>query len=216
MKCSWGSLGLAFQRGLDRTVGIGLLAAVALFSSCHDAAGPAGGWLTAAIREATDTGGRESTYRGTGDFIVTRDPGAGVLFSFELNSDGTGTSAGQKFSLYWPGHGRPRAGRYELAPLEVEDGHLEGFTAVYSRVAGGRGEDFTALSGYVVVRESSDDRVDGVFQMTGVLYCLRNDRPGQDDWCTAPTTITPGAPQVEVTGSFAAVPYKPGVVSVWP
>lgn len=214
MRLNWRSLRPAVLRGLDRTAGIGLLAAVALLSSCQSTAEPGRGWLTAAIREATDTGGRESTYRGTGDFIVTRDPGAGVLSSFELNSRGTGTGAGQTFMLYWPGHGRPRAGRYELGALEVVDSHLEGFTAFYQRVAGGRGESFTALSGHVIVRESSDDRIDGEFRVTGVLYCLANEQPGPDDWCTAPTAITPGAPQVEVTGSFAAVPYRPGPQSL--
>ncbi len=111
---------------------VGLLAAVAVFASCQDTTEPAGGWLTAAIREATDTGGREATYRGSGGFHVGRDPGAGVSVAFGLHSRGTGASVGQSLGLYRPGHGRPGPGRYELAPLNAREGRLEGFTVFYA------------------------------------------------------------------------------------
>jgi len=211
MRCSCGPLESRSSRWPDRTVGAFVLATVALLGDCSQTTGPGPGWLTAAIREGTGSAARVSQYEGTGEFTTGSDPGAGVSVAFELDSRGSGRGAGQTMMLYRPGQGQPVAGRYELGPLAVLDGRLDGLTAFFVRTAGGLSESFTALSGYVVVRASSADRFEGEFQFTGVMYCSASENPGPADWCTEPTRITPGAPQVEVTGSFAAVPYRPGV-----
>ena len=214
MNLRLGTLASRSHRSLSQTARLILLLPVALLSHCSGSTEPEHGWLSAAVREGAGSEASAGSYDGTGDFRTGRDPGAGVSVAFSVVSTGTGASSGRTVMLYRPGHSQPGVGRYELGPVAVVDGHLDGFTAFYDRTAGGHREDFTALSGYVIVRRSSADRFDGDFQFTGVMYCSGSETPGPSDWCTAPTTITPGAPQVELTGSFAAVPYSPGVVTL--
>lgn len=194
-----------FERGLQHAASVALFATFIFLPACHDSTAPASGRLTASIREGVDPPTNETVYDGTGSFRVGKDPGASVSVAFGLHSVGTATSTGQSLGLYRPGQGKPAPGRHELAPLRSVDGHLDGFTAHYHRNVAGRAEDFAALSGYVIVTASSDDLIVGEFQATMVRYCLANEVPGSDDWCTAPTTITAGAPTIKVVGSFYAV-----------
>ena len=210
MKCSPDLSESTFGRRLERTGKPSLLIAALLLAACRQTAEPVTGFLTASVRESADAGVVETAYEGSGSFAVGQDPGAGVSIAFGLRSDGTGASAGQSFGLTRPGQGRPAPGRYDLAPLELSNGQMNGFTAHYQRHVPGRAEDFTAVSGYLVVHESTEDRVTGEFQVTMIQYCLANDVPGPDDWCVAPTTITQGAPRIAVAGSFTAVPVRVG------
>jgi hypothetical protein len=198
------------RRRVGYAANIGLLVPAFLLAACQDATQPLAGLMTASVRDSSATGVVETAYEGSGDFGVGTDPGAGVSITFGLRSKGNGTSAGQSFALTRPGQDRPAPGRYDLAPLDLSNGQMNGFTAHYYRHVPGRSEDFTAVSGYLVVHESTEDRVAGEFQVTMVQYCLANDVPGADDWCAAPTTITPGAPRIIVAGSFTAVPVKGG------
>lgn len=174
--------------------------------------GSSAGWLRAQVRGAID-----AMYEGTGFFHIGSDPRVGISVKFTLNSDGVGEYAGQRLMLYRPGKGQPSEGVFRLGPLDTRRGPPEGFTAYFSRVVDGRYEAYTARSGEVIITESSRGRVEGRFRLIGVLYCrgLTRGRPGSsgyESWCTGPNTLTPGAPEIEVTGSFAAVPSLPGPI----
>lgn len=164
-------------------------------------------WFRAQIRGAV-----EGAYEGTGDFHVGSDPRVGISVKFTLNSDGVGAHAGQRFMLYRPGEGRPGKGVYSFAPLAVEDGSPRGFTAYYFRTADGEFQAYTATSGEVRITESSERRLAGDFRFTGALYCRAATTGNPEQWCTDPNTITPGAPELEVTASFLAVPFRPGPI----
>ncbi|GBD32533.1 hypothetical protein HRbin33_01503 [bacterium HR33] len=186
----------------------GIMAMVLLVPACQaPTAGLDSSWFRAQIRGAVQT-----EYEGTGWFNVGSDPRRGISVQFTLYSSGVGTYTGQRFQLYSPGKGRPGQGIYGLAPLEVKDGSLQGFTAYYHRVAGERSESYTAVSGRVNVAKSSGNRVEGDFDFTGVLYCWSNTSGTPEGWCTSPNTITPGAPQIQVTGSFSVVAFRPGAI----
>lgn len=168
------------------------------------------GWLRARI-----VGAIETVHEGTGDFYVGSDPRQGIAVQFTLNSDGVEVYAGQVLTLFRPGKGRPGEGVYTLAPLEVKDGSLQGFTAYFHRTIdgeSGEGESFTTVSGEVVVTKSSAEWVEGDFRFKAVLYCRSSSDPQRQFRCVGPNTITPGAPEIEVTGSFAAAPLDPGAV----
>ncbi len=198
---------------------IGLLCIVALHAGCGDPTSTTAGWLTARIEQQAVSAEPSITYsedtveyyEGTAEFWFDRNPGYGVDIAFVVHSRGTGPSLGEWLLLAREGAGRPGRDWYRLGPLELKNGRLQGFTAFYVRETGVRLESYTALSGEVVITESSSDRVAGVFQFTGVMYCWRSD---VDGWCTSPITITPGAPGIKVTGRFSAVPEKPVVDSV--
>jgi hypothetical protein len=180
-------------------------------SGCGQPAAIAGGgWLRARVQGSVEA----HHYEGSGYFLVNSDPRRGISVQFTLHSDGEGPYAGQWFLLYRAGKGRPAKGVYRLAPLDVQNGSPRGFTAYYSYVDEGKAYSYayTALSGEVEVTESSGDRIEGVFRFRGVLYCSGATRGPPQKWCVGPNTITPGAPEIEVTGSFAAVPAPSGPI----
>lgn len=192
------------------TAATAVIAIPALFSACDQPTDSRdGSWLRAQVRGAVD-----ATYEGTGYFHIGSDPRVGVSVKFTLNSDAVGEHAGQQFMLYRPGKGRPSKGVFPLGPLETESGSPEGFTAYYSRVVDGQYQAYTTRSGEVNVTESSGSRVEGSFRLIGVLYCRGSTSgvPDSDWWCTGPNTLTPGAPEIEITGSFLAVPSRPGPI----
>jgi hypothetical protein len=184
---------------------------VALLGACHDPAGD----VTVSWLRADVAGAVEDRYEGTGNFWF----GAGhdgIPVQFGISSKGVGAAAGSSMGLYRPGAGRPAVGSYVLAPLG--DGYPpRGFTAYYGRRANGRIESFTARAGRVDITKSSDDRIEGAFWFAGPRYCSSLLVDWFDDeeerFCIGPNTIDLSQPQVEVTGSFSAVPWDPaGVV----
>lgn len=178
------------------------LAAVPLVAAaCSDIGPTPDGWLSAHIVGAVQT-----DYEGTGYFGVSKRPPGDEGTVFGLDSRGIGTSAGQSFGIYRPGSGRPGRGRYKLAPLEQDgDGYLVGFTAYYDRTTEDSvWEAYTARSGEVQITYSSAGLVEGTFRFSGVLYAY-DDWP-DSLWDAGPNTITPGAPTIDVTGSFKAIP----------
>lgn len=178
---------------------LGIAVIPVLVAACRDSGPIPDGWLTAHIVGAVQT-----EFEGTGYFSAGSGPPGGVSVRFGLGSRGTGASTGQRFSLDRPGNGRPGTGRYTLAPLEPdEDGNLVGFTAYYYRTADSVSEGYTASSGEVEITRSSGDVVEGEFRFSGVLYSYSS---ADSVWYTGPNTLDPGAPTIEVTGSFGAVP----------
>jgi len=209
------SIKLAMRRARNRAALLALLATTALSGACHDATEPAPGWLVASVRGGSGTGLSQIAYHGTVWFSVGRYWGARTSLSFELRSQGIGGSEGQGIILFSSPSGRPAPGRYDLAPLVAADSGPSGFTAFYYHEAGGVSDSYTALTGYVIISESSEDRVEGEFKFTGVLFCRESTETGAGGPCYALNPTTPGAPQVEVTGWFAAIP-NPGSLDAPP
>lgn len=199
---------------MGAALSMALLAAA--FAGCKGTSDPAAGWVTASIRGSGDASQADTNYQGTGDFTVSRDPGAGVSEAFSLNSNGTGPSAGGSLLFYRPGGGVPGQGVYRLGPLKTTDAGLRGFTAYFHRIANGRSDRYTAISGEATVTASSGERIEGYFTLTGALYCSGPafGPPDDQSWCAGPNTITPGVPQLVLTGSFVAVTFRPATIPV--
>lgn len=187
------------RNGSDGRAALLVLSATVLGTCKEPAESVDASWLRAEVQGAVET-----VYEGSGYFRTGSDPRVSVKFT--LNSDGVGPHAGQWLMLYRPGHGRPGEGAYALAPVEAEDGSPRGFTAYYGRTADDKAEAYTAVSGEVSISESSDNRVEGSFRFAAVRYCWSRTDGSPEGWCTSPNIITPGQPEVEVTGSFLAVP----------
>ncbi|HET8657007.1 MAG TPA: hypothetical protein VFL93_15890 [Longimicrobiaceae bacterium] len=197
--------GIACRRGRFVTAAL-----VLLLAACHsatDASGSSGpGWMRASFAEAPDTTvGNE--FEGDGAFGVNPDPGAGLDASFQLSSTDIGSGRREDISFYRPGKGQPAPGRYALAPLTTEDGHPSGFTAYYSLQADQSMQGYTALSGSVTIEKSTSEAVDGTFEITMVQTDRYTSIGDPDNWSApTPNTITPGAKQIVVRGSFHAIP----------
>lgn len=184
-----------------------------LVSACGDALGSGSqGWLLATVRASVD-----AEYQGTGMFH--EGPDHGGTMKFQLNSSGTGSSDGQSLQLYRRAGGIPVVGVHTLAPLTASSGTSPGFTAYYHRrLTDLYGESFTAVEGEVAITKSSRKRVEGTFRITAALYCSANDSgaPVGDPGCSDPNAFDPSAPQVQIVGSFAAVPLKLEVINTGP
>ncbi len=207
------------RRYRDGAMVTALLVGVSLpLAGCQNATEPreplVPGWLKAAFLGAPDpTIGSEM--EGNARFNVNSDPAAGLDTSFQLSAIGLGASEGELISFYRPGQGRPAPGRYKLAPLTTKNGRLNGFTGYYGLQYTQGLQSFTALSGTVTIVKSTNDEIDGTFQMTLIQTCKGTSPASPDDWCAAsPNVITPGAKQITVTGSFHATPASADIVPV--
>jgi hypothetical protein len=155
---------------------------------------------------ATVDGAVSASYTGTGDFHLGKDHEGQAAFS--LSSEGTGDAAGQSFLLHRSGAGMPGKGTYALGPQG------SGFRAVYIRQVDGMMQAFAAQSGELAVAEANSDRVRGTFRLVGTQYCERAVRgsAAPSGPCNPTVAPAPGAPTVEITGSFTVAPLRGGVV----
>lgn len=187
------------------------LAAILSLSACVES--PAGSlrpsFFSAAVRGAVET-----IYEGTGEFH-TGTPGPGQS-QFQITSTGTGEMSNHSFALTrWDG-GRLGTGRYPLALVAInrdDRRQPKGITFQYFVRSAGRIEQYVADSGEVEITHSSSDRVEGKFSLHGIRYCAReiirsNPPVPPEGPCELPATAIAGAPEITITGSFAAVPLK--------
>lgn len=183
---------------------LGLGMTLALLGACRDVGGDLDvSWLHASVY-APD----EATYRGSGSFSV--DERWDGVIEFTLVSRGLDASDGQRFIFVRHGEGLPAEGAYALAPLAERGGVLIGFTAYYYRDVDGMHEAFTLRSGVLHVTSSTNDRIEGSFEFTGLRYCAG---PIVDDFtteyeCGDPNTPDPDAPRIDVVGTFVVVPLQ--------
>lgn len=162
-------------------------------------------WLQATILEADSAG----TFEGTGVFHVGYPPPdspLGVEVLFQVGSKGRDASEGDILVLSRFGEGRPGIGEYELGPW---DGI--GFTGEYHRsLDDGTRELYVVDSGSVGFTRSDDDRVEGLFRFTALLYCVSDPEvvwPGYE--CHPAEPLSNGPPPLEVEGSFSAGVRQP-------
>lgn len=151
--------------------------------------------------------GGQRSYEGEGDFYVGPDMAAGVSMRFDLGSRSEGEEW-ESFGLHRRGDGIPHPGTYGLTALDQGDPNARGMTAFYTRVNDGWVEYYKAQSGEFHVSSSSDARVEGTFRFVGFRYCA-SERVGtrQIGPCIPVAEPIPGAPTIEVVGSFSAVPF---------
>ncbi len=176
-------------------------ACIALLTACHDpVADGEVSWLVATIHESEVP---ELDFTSRSYFNDTRLIHEGGRPHFGLTADGEGHLEGHRLMLSRFGAGRPAVGTYELAVLRLEGGRLFGFAAYYSRLNEENGRDaFNVRTGQLVVTKSTPNVVEGTFHFTAGLYC-GGSPPGP---CYYPWTVVPDAPEIEVAGSFSAVP----------
>jgi hypothetical protein len=143
---------------------------------------------------ATVQGSVKDSYRGTGQFQATPGDGThpGIFTIFSHNPVG-----GQSFVLFREGTHTPRPGSY---PLTTSAAGPNRVGALYTRRQGGVVEGFTATSGELVISTSIRGRIKGTFHFHGTRNCT-----GTEMGITCTHPLDPGAPTVEVTGSFVAV-----------
>lgn len=146
----------------------------------------------------------------TGDFHAVTTPefrGGREQFEMTLRAEG-----GLHVGIARYGAGRPAPGRYPLAPLNRAEPGGRFYATVTT--GGGRGAEedtvraYVSVAGELVVTESSGERVAGSFRFTGAEYSARWPPTGHRG-SGAPDRVTPGAPTVEVRGTFAAGRFRP-------
>ncbi|MEW5926143.1 MAG: Ig-like domain-containing protein [Gemmatimonadota bacterium] len=147
----------------------------------------------------------------TGDFHATTTPefrGGREQFEMTLRAEG-----GLHVGIARYGAGRPGPGRYPLAPLNRADPGGRFYATLTT--GGGRGDAagdtvraYVSVAGELVVTESSGERVAGSFRFTGAEYSARW-RPAGRRGSGSPDRVEPGAPTVEVRGTFTAGRFRP-------
>jgi hypothetical protein len=176
----------------------GFLVAVVVLAACNGPTAAGEHWLRASV-----TGVIETEYEGTGVFRLGGTRPTGERASFNLQSEGIGSSQGQRLSLLWPGGERPAPGVYAVtdAATSVAEGTP---WVLFRREQPGRSEFYVSVSGEVEIARSSSERVEGSFRLTAVRFRLVIDGvrvEGSGD----PRKIDPYAPAIDVSGSFSAV-----------
>lgn len=175
----------------------------ALSAGCYDPAGDlSASWFEATITRADAPAVQ---YSGPSSFVDYQN-WDGTRRWFRLNTHGAGDASGHRLRIHRRGVGRPSRGTYVLGPPVVEDGREVGFIASYTP-EGDCHETFIARSGTMVITLSTRSVVDGTFQFTGVRRCSMVSGGDSEPH----VFILPGAPEVEVTGSFRAVRAPIGV-----
>jgi hypothetical protein len=161
-------------------------------------------------------GGTES-YQGRGSFYVGPDVAAGVRMRFDINSTTEGDSAPQSFGLHRRGGGIPEPGTYVLTSLDFSNPNEGGTTALYTRVANGWTEAYKAQAGELRVTSASRDHVEGTFRFVGFRYCA-SERIGtrRIGPCIPVAEPIPGAPTIEVEGTFSVVPFDDSDIETMP
>lgn len=142
----------------------------------------------------------QSTYNGP-SYFVTTDAAPGRLPDFTLTSTRNNGDSEEAFVMQRVGGGVIGPGRYPLGLLEAAGANRDAFTMVYWKTAAAY-ESFVSVGGEVIVTASSNDHFEGTFRMTGALFCRRFNASVEGS-CT-PSTVSPGAKQIEVNGSFSA------------
>lgn len=189
------------------------LPALLLLAGCADGTGAADpSWFRAELSgEVTDR------YEGTGDFSFDRDDGDTPHF-FRITSAGFDPAIQEAFHLRWPDDRRPQPGAYPLVPHTNQYGSTRGVTAVYRWSRGDNvsapagGELYVAEGGAVEITRSTSEEVEGTIRFSGIqvtktgpVYRERDDPRHQPD---------PGAPRIEVSGTFRVTRFDAERVSV--
>ena len=186
------------MRGRDVVVAGALVLAGCQFDSGIDMDR---GWFMAAIHGTVLV-----DYEGTGEFYAGRDPRLGATTTaLTVTSEGTGVFTGQELML-WGFVAIGEVGRYAVEASE-DSAREHTFTAVYIRKVGGMYEAYTSVAGEAEITLSTEERVEGNVRFTGIRYCAvpANGTPAPQGSCD-PRILDPGAPSIEVSGSFQAVP----------
>lgn len=177
-----------------------------LASGCgRDPAGRgAPGVFTAEIRRGAEV----IRYEGDGKFYSDSRQERGPRSSFTLTSDAERGSTREGLTIHGQNVTRPPVGRYELGLLDQSDFDAQGFFAFYGRADPVQGEGYAAVSGELVVTESSPERFAGTVRMTARRYCYSKNFSGEPPRCAMPWLPPDTAPTVEVVGSFSAEPAR--------
>jgi hypothetical protein len=161
-------------------------------------------WLRADVRGAVT-----AEYEGLGEFWTGQHPTLGTRFV--VNSGATDRAGEQTVMLFRKGGGQPPAGTYPLSAVAPRDADSRGFTVLYFRAAGDTAESYGAAAGEVDITRSDEDRIEGKFRATAYRYSARALRGAPGGVATGSSgNLDPGAPRIEVSGSFRAVPAPSG------
>jgi hypothetical protein len=164
---------------------------------------PETGWFTASI-----VGRSSPTYRGSGEFYVGRWENGSPQFSLKL--DGSDQDARGLFLVQGSFEGVAKPGAYAIRLPDFDGPPVRpkgAFWMIFVRQGGDGGtvrETYRGVGGEVRIDDSSSESVAGSFRFTGVRMCPRMTSERQAGCGYTPPE--PGAPTIEIAGSFVAVP----------
>lgn len=149
-------------------------------------------WLLADLRGAVDQEHESDAEFNEGGLHLQ-----GVEMAFLVSSAGAEDAHGRwsNFRVVRYGDGRPAPGSYPLERFDLVDSGASGILMQYTLQDGEEMRQWTSTAGTLEITASSEERVEGRFEFTGI-EC------GPRDCATDPTTI-------QVSGSFSASPHDP-------
>lgn len=183
-----------------------------------DAGGPGPGAKGPSFLRATATGAGQGvpddTYEGTGEFGVNDADGVSRPRTFTIHSQAT-DGRGERSVGVWRQQGAeralPGAGTYDVAGPDYTQSRWRTMAVTYQRVVDGWLEAYVGRAGSLTITESTAERVAGTFRFTGVRYYRRPTRgTGREEGLVLgrPDAVPPDQPTIEVSGSFAAEPWR--------
>ena len=177
--------------------------AILLAAACQSnpAAPESPAWFSATLAGTTVEGAISASYSGTGHFTTTdvRRPAAPPLVL--LRSEGVGDAKDDGFELSRAGLTLPAAGTYALGA------GANAFQAVFTQKRGSVTHRYAAQSGELHITAASAERISGTFTFRGVFAGTCEGRGARVD-CSVVASPGPGAPAIDVQGSFVAVPER--------
>ncbi|CAN5784822.1 hypothetical protein BH23GEM8_BH23GEM8_10170 [soil metagenome] len=203
---------------ITKIIGLPFVASLIL-SSCSDPLrSEEASWLRATVTELNAVAGYEpetwefssdATTFNVGNSPVTRRPGQFGIASIQLLEGNEQRMIG----LVIGQPSRIGPGRYPVAVRPSETGlHPDRFFLYFDRGTSNRAETYVAIDGWVEITSSTENLVEGTFEVTGQQIYLNLAEEGRglqriirDDPAHAPD---PSAPRVTVKGSFQARPFK--------
>jgi hypothetical protein len=175
------------QRRVRALAIIGSSVLAAGCSSGTDAAEPS--WMQADLAGAV-----ESSFNGSGEFSVDPPAPGYRLQDFVIDASDS-TDVREFISIAGFGYGRPAVGDYPLQAVDGSNPEAVGVTAFVLRRRGLEAHSFATRSGLLRITRSTDDRIEGTFQFTGVEYVTTPPLPDEQP--------APGTATLDVTGSFS-------------
>jgi hypothetical protein len=178
-----------------------LAAFAAVLAACSDDPAGPGPRATGNVT-ATISGAEARAFDGTSVFHLGSNPHQGGALEFTLGLQGKGVSDRDLILVY---------GSTALPPVGA---HRIGLGNAPYHAFNSRGAEqgpalvaYAADDGELVITHSSPNLLQGHFRYQAFRYCRITDHDQQEGPCSIPASPIPGAPRIEVSGTFSAVPH---------
>ena len=179
-----------------------LIPAAIVIGACDVPTRAGEGWVRASL-----SGGVTGTYSGTGDFLESGGA-LNAMKSFTISSRGASATL-----LVIRENGlRPARGQYSFGWFDPAKAGADRFAVIYEQISADRIDSYASTGGELTIETSSPEEVRGSFRMQAVRYCSEERTGLQTGPCQLGSAPPPGAPTIEVTGTFSAVRDDPAAI----